>query len=268
MIVDYHTHTKLCKHAQGDVEQYILKAIELGFHEVGCSDHSPMPNNFDERHRMSLEQYYASYAPAVSELAEKYKDRIVVKRGLEAEFLPGSEEWVRRFIGENDFDFVIGSVHFVVNSEYEKPLFDRAYDEAELESLYEGYFEAVRASARSGMFDIIAHFDLIKKFGGRSSKKIDELIWEAMKAIKQSDLCIEINTSGLRKPEAETYPGEKVLTIAKEMKIPLTLGSDAHKPADVGRDFDKAIALVEDYGNGRLSVFDKRRRREVNISRL
>jgi len=268
MIVDYHTHTNLCKHAEGDVEQYILKAIELGFDEVGCSDHSPMPNNFDERHRMSLEQYYELYAPTVSEMAEKYKDKIVVKRGLEAEFYSGSEEWVRRFISENGFDFVIGSVHFVKNSESEMPLFGREYEEAELERLHEGYFETVRVSAKSGLFDIIAHFDLIKKFGSRSSKRIDELTWEAMKEIKQSDLCIEINTSGLRKPEAETYPGEKVLALARELKIPLTLASDAHKPADVGRDFDKAIALVEKYGYGRLSVFNKRQREEVKISRL
>ncbi|MBM4160108.1 MAG: histidinol-phosphatase HisJ [Ignavibacteria bacterium] len=268
MISDYHTHTVLCKHGEGDVEQYILKAIELGFDEVGCSDHSPMPGNFDPQHRMSLEQYYSIYAPSVLELAEKYKDRIVVKRGIEAEFLPGQEQWVGGFVRENGFDFVIGSVHFVSEDGEEMPLFGREYEGCELEDLYEGYYEAIRASAKSGMFDIIAHVDLIKKFGHRSSKRIDELIREALKAIKASDLCLEINTSGLRKPERETYPGEGILKIAKELRIPLTLGSDAHRPEDVGTDFDVAIALIEQYADGRMSVFTKRQRSEVRISSL
>lgn len=268
MISDYHTHTNLCKHGEGDVEQYILKAIELGFDEVGCSDHSPMPGDFDARHRMSLEQYYSIYAPSVLELAEKYKGQIAVKRGIEAEFLPGQERWVRGFIGENGFDFVIGSVHFVSKEGEELPLFDREYDESELEKLYEGYYESIRASAMSGMFDIIAHVDLIKKFRHRSTKRINELVREALKSIKQSDLCLEINTFGLRKSEGETYPGEGILKIARELRIPLTLGSDAHRPEDVGRNFDVAITLIEKYADGKLSVFTKRQRSEVNISGL
>ncbi|MBI3586808.1 MAG: histidinol-phosphatase HisJ [Ignavibacteriales bacterium] len=268
MIVDYHTHTSLCKHGEGELEEYILKAIELGLDEIGCSEHIPMPNDFDLRHRMTVEEYYSVYAPRITDLARKYQDRITIKRGLEAEHLPSSEEWVKKFIAENDFDFVIGSVHFLGRWGAEKPLFHKDYEGEEIDGLHIEYFEAIRASAESGMFDIIGHCDLIKKFGFRTSKAIDEAVRNAMEAIKRNNLCIEINTSGLRKPEQETYPSETILKRAKELRIPLTLGSDAHKPQDVGKDFDIALGLIERYGNGKVCVFEKRRRKEVRVSTL
>jgi histidinol-phosphatase (PHP family) len=268
MIVDYHTHTKLCKHAQGDVEEYVLKAIELGFEEIGSSDHAPLPDGFDDRHRMNVELYYSSYAPSVSAIAEKYKDKIRIRRGIECDFLDRANNWTRKFIAENEFDFVIGSVHFVGSRGREKDLFgpDRRGDE--IEGLYEAYYQAIADSAKAGMFDIIAHCDLIKKLGQFSSKRVDELIREAMVQIKRADLCIEINTSGLRKPENEEYPGEHILAYARDLRIPLALGSDAHTPADVGRDFDRAIFLIETYGRGMVALFDKRQRSEARVSKL
>lgn len=268
MIVDYHTHTSLCKHGEGELEEYILKAIELGFDEIGCSEHIPMPNNFDPRHRMTVDEYYSIYAPRITTLSEKYRDRITIKRGLEAEHLPGSEEWVNKFIAENDFDFVIGSVHFLGRFEANKPLFHKDYDGEEIEDLYIEYFDTVKASAESGMFNIIGHCDLIKKFGFRTSNAMNKAMRTALEAIKKNNLCIEINTSGLRKPEKETYPSETILKIAKELQIPLTLGSDAHKPHDVGKDFDIALAFIERYGNGKICVFEKRQRKEVKVSAL
>ena len=250
MIVDYHTHTELCKHAQGSVEDYVLRALDLGFDEVGCSDHAPLPGNYDERHRMTLEDYYSQYAPRVSELIERYRKRIRIKRGIECDFFDWAGEWNSKFIAENDFDFVIGAVHFVGPRGEEKPLFGREYVEAEIEALYEGYFLEIAKSAKAGLFDIIAHCDIVKKFGAFSSKRVEELLWEALSQIKKADLCIEINTSGLRKPEHETYPGEKVLAFARDLKIPLTLGSDAHNPDQVGVDFGVATSLIDRYGNG------------------
>lgn len=268
MIVDYHTHTSLCKHGDGDVEDYIRKALALGLDEIGCSEHMPMPDGFDIRHRMSLEEYYASYAQRVSVLAEQYKGRIAVRRGLEAEFLPGADDWIEKFIEENDFDYVIGSVHFLGDLAGVKPLFHVEYAEHEIEHLHTEYFEAIRASAKCRRYDIIGHCDLIKKFGVRATPKIEEACWEALKAIQAEDIAIEINTSGLRKPEHDTYPGVKILERAMELNIPLTLGSDAHKPEQVGLFFDKAVALVEKFGGGRISLFEGRQRREVRVSRL
>lgn len=268
MIVDYHTHTSLCKHAKGDAEEYIRKAIELGLDEIGCSEHNPMPGGFDEKHRMTLEQYQTVYAPRVTELREKYKGQIVVRRGIEADFFPGTEEWVGGFIRENDFDYVIGSVHFLGSWGFDDMVFVHNFEGRDIDDVYEKYFEAVRKSARSGLFDIIAHCDLVKKFGHRPKRDMTDTIRETMKEIRRNGLCIEINTSGLRKPVKEMYPSESILKIAHETGVPLTLGSDSHDPADVGADFAAASELIERYGNGRISVFSGRERREVRISNL
>jgi histidinol-phosphatase (PHP family) len=268
MIVDYHTHTELCKHAQGGVEEYVQRAVDLGFDEVGCSDHAPLPGNYDEQHRMTLEEYYSEYAPKVSHLIEKYGKRIRVKRGIECDFLDWAAEWNSKFIAENDFDFVIGSVHFVGSRGEEKPLFGREYEASEIEALYEGYFLEIAKSAKAGLFDIIGHCDMVKKFGAFTSKRVTELVWEALWEIKKADLCLEINTSGLLKPEHETYPDEKVLSLARDLKIPLTLGSDAHNPDQVGSYFDHGIGLINRFGNGRISVFEHRKRTEVKVSQL
>ncbi|MEX2116251.1 MAG: histidinol-phosphatase HisJ [Bacteroidota bacterium] len=268
MIVDYHTHTSLCKHAQGDAEEYILRAIGLGLDEIGCSEHIPMPGGFDEKHRMSLEQYQAVYAPRVTELRDKYRGRITVRRGIEADFFPGTEAWVRGFIRENDFDYVIGSVHFLGSWGFDDMVFVHNFENRDIDEVYEKYFEAVRQSARSGLFDIIAHCDLVKKFGHRPKRDLTENIRETMKEVRKNNICIEINTSGLRKPVKEMYPSEAILKIAHETGVLLTLGSDAHDPGDVGADFPKAIELIERYGNGRISVFVGRERSEVPVSKL
>ncbi|MBI4418062.1 MAG: histidinol-phosphatase HisJ [Ignavibacteriales bacterium] len=268
MIVDYHTHTFLCKHAEGDVDDYVLRALELGFDEIGCSEHIPMPGGFDEKHRMSLEEYVNIYAPSVSEIRERYKSRIRVRRGIEADFFPGTEDWVRGFIKEHDFDFVIGSVHFLGSWGFDDIVFVHQYSERDVDSVYEQYFQAVRKSAASGLFDVIAHCDLVKKFGHRPTKSLRDLAWETLREIKKAGLCIEINTSGLRKPVKEIYPSDSILEMIRELAIPLTLGSDAHSPGDVGRDFDRAVALIERYGGGHIAVFEGRERREVRVSRV
>lgn len=268
MVIDYHTHSRFCRHAQGDIEAYVQAAVALGLQELGCSDHAPLPGNYDLQHRMTLEEYYSSYAPAVSALVQQYRGKIHIKRGIECDYLEWTKEWTKNFVEENDFDFVIGSVHFVGPEGNEKALFGPTYDASELPGLHEAYYRSVRDSAKSGLFDIIGHFDLVKKLGACSSKQIDEALWAALEEIKKSDLCIEINTSGWRRAEHEAYPGERILKFAKDLAIPMTLGSDAHTPDDVGRDFDRAVALLEEYGRGRISTFEKRQRSEVRVSRL
>jgi histidinol-phosphatase (PHP family) len=268
MIVDYHTHTALCKHGEGTVDDYVRRALALGLDEIGASEHIPMPDRFDEVHRMTLEQYTSRYAPEVSEAAERYKGTIAVRRGIEADFYAGTEPWVRDFIDENDFDYVIGSVHFLGEWGFDNPVFLHRYEERDIDATYEQYFDTVARSAKSGLFDIIAHCDLVKKFGHRPTKSMRDPIQAMMEAIKKENLAIEINTSGLRKPVREPYPGPEILAVARQLQVPITLGSDAHTPNEVGAEFDVAAALLEQYAGGRISVFEKRQRKEVPIRHL
>ena len=112
---------------------------------------------------------------------------------------------------------------------------------------------------------------VLRKIAGEITEfdvRLQHIIREMMETIKRHDLCIEINTAGLRKPVHEIYPSEQVLSIASELQVPLTLGSDAHVPEHVAADFDAAIELLEHYGRGKLAVFEGRKRWMVPVSRL
>ncbi|MGA7160401.1 MAG: histidinol-phosphatase HisJ [Bacteroidota bacterium] len=266
MLVDYHTHNPLCKHADGSLEEYIVHAIEMKLKEIGCSDHSPMPNDFDGSSRMTMDQFRKSYKPEVLALKEKYRDKIAVKFALEEDFFPGTENWVREFNSQHEFDYIIGSVHYLGEWGFDNPTNVHKYEERNVDEVYEQYYDHIRRSAAAKLFDILGHCDLVKKFGHRSSKNMEEVLREVFKAVKSADMAVEINTSGLRKPVKEVYPSEQILRIIREYNIPLTLGSDAHSPADVGKSFDVAKQLIEKYGGGRISVFTRRERSELRIS--
>ena len=266
MRVDYHTHNVLCKHAEGVLEEYVAQGAALHLEEIGCSDHSPMPNDFDLQHRMNLEQFHRSYKPEVLRLREKYKGKIKVKFALEGDFFPGTEQWVKEFNSQHEFDYIIGSVHYLGEWGFDNPIFVHKYEERNVDEVYEQYYDHIKRSAAARLFDIIGHCDLVKKFGHRPSKNMEAVLREVFKVVKSADIAVEINTSGLRKPVKEVYPSEQILTILHEYKIPLTLGSDAHAPNDVGKDFDVAKQLIEKYGNGRISLFDRRQRSEARIS--
>lgn len=265
-LVDYHTHNTLCKHADGALEDYIARAVDIGLNEVGCSDHAPMPNDFDLQHRMTLQQFHRLYKPEVLRLKEKYKDRIAVKFGLEGDFYPGTEHWVREFNSQEQFDYIIGSVHYLGEWGFDNPVFVHEYEERNVDEVYEQYFDHLKRSAASRLFDIVGHCDLVKKFGHRPSKNLEELLREVFKVVKAADMAVEINTAGLRKPVKEVYPSEQILKILREYRIPLALGSDAHVPSDVGRDFELARQLVQKYGNGKVSIFTNRQRTEVSLA--
>jgi histidinol-phosphatase (PHP family) len=266
MLVDYHTHTALCKHASGSVDDYVRSALERGLDEIGCSEHIPMPDGFDERHRMTAEEFRRVYLPQVAEAMTTYADQIRVRRGVEADFLPGAEWWIREFLAADEFDYVLGSVHFLGDWGVDDVLFVHKYAENDVNEVYKRYFEMVRRAAESGLFDIIAHFDLVKKFGYRPTIDVSNAVLQALTAIKDNGLCIEINTSGLRKPVNEIYPSREILMMIKKMEIPLTLGSDAHDPRDVGASFDLAVEMIREFGRGMISLFQRRQRTEVPIS--
>lgn len=265
MLADLHTHNLLCKHADGTLEEYVQQGIAAGLDVIGLSDHTPMPDNWDSSVRMTEDQFWNEYAPAVQALQDKYKDTIDVKFGLEGDFMPGTEAWVKAFNAKSAFDYVIGSVHYIDDWGFDNPTFVAKYEVNDINEIYAQYYERIKGSARCGLFDIVGHCDLVKKFGHRPTKAMEEILRETFAVVKQSGMAVEINTSGLRKPVKEMYPSESVLAILAEYTIPLTLGSDAHTPGDVGRDFDLAKQLIERYGGGRISVFSKRQRSEVKL---
>lgn len=259
MIVDLHNHTTLCNHAEGEISEYIEKAIESGTKYFGFSEHAPM--DFDEGYRVSFEQM-KSYEEAVLNAKEKYKNKIEVLLGYEVDYLVGHMD--ERVLNA-DVDYLIGSVHFIDKWGFDNPEFIGRYESEDIDEIWQKYFDAVKEMADSRLFDIVGHLDLIKVFKFMPNKDINEIAKEALKAIKEADMVLEINMAGYRKPIAEPYPSLALLKQAYELGIPITFASDAHKPEQVSLFSDEIEKLAKSAGYTQCAVFKNRKRELVNF---
>ena len=257
-ILDYHNHTILCGHAIGEPFEYVDKALELGLKEIGFSDHAPLVSHEDPSVTMSFEQL-PRYHQMLEELQKRYADAdIAVKIGIEADFIPGYEEKTRAIVEGYPYDFVIGSVHFIGDFPFDNPKHKDRLKTDDINQVFRDYNALLRQSAKTGMFDIIAHIDLVKKFGDKPTEDLSDDIRETAKVFKEAGVVIEINSSGLRKPVQEIYPSLSVLKIFAEEEVPITFGSDSHMPNEVGADFDKAYDLATQAGYSEYIAFTKR----------
>jgi len=262
-VPDYHMHTPRCNHAIGTVAEYAEAALLVGLTEIGMSDHSPMPDGFDEwrMQRSELDNYLRE----VTETKKSFDGRLTIKVGLEADYLPGTEVYVSEMLASGDWDYVIGSVHYL-GSAVDKWGFDNPDDMSgwqvrNVEDAYCDYFELVAASASSGMFDIIGHPDLIKKFGHRpptDSNRVREAEMTMLKAVKKAGMALEISSAGLRKPVGEVYPHGRIIAEAASMGIPFAFGSDAHAPGEVGHAMDQCLAMLVMCGVSEIATFTNR----------
>lgn len=263
MLIDYHIHTKLCKHAEGEPEEYVKTAVTMGLDEIGFADHMPMPADYDPENRM-FQYQFSEYVSMVRDVQNRFPE-IEIKFGIEADYSPPHLEFVKRFLDEYPFDYVLGSVHYLDSWGIDNDRNIREYQKRDINDIYKEYFDTIRDSANSNVFDIIAHFDVVKKFGYRPDGGYIEIASEALNAIKENNICLEVNTSGLRKQAQEIYPSDEILQKAYELDIPLTLGSDSHKPMEVGWEFEATVRKLKKIGFSKICRFDKRKRTFVSI---
>ena len=250
-------HTPLCGHAIGDPSEYVEQALKVGLSEIGFSDHAPLVSHEDARYTMNYSQL-PLYHEMIHRVQAKYKD-FTIKLGLEADFVPGFEKETKAILSGYPYDFVIGSVHFIDRWAFDDPDEKIKWKDKDIDRVYRDYYKLLRQSAESGLYDIIGHVDLVKKFGHRATEDLTGEIQKTAKVFKNTGVTIEINTSGLRKPVQEIYPSLSVLKIYKKANVPITFSSDSHDPKDVGRDYDKAAALAKEAGYEEYSVFKKRK---------
>lgn len=255
MIVDLHNHTPLCNHAEGSIDEYINAAISKNIKIFGFSDHAPM--DFDPKYRMSFADIQ-QYEKDVLDAKKKYADTITVLLGYEVDYLEGHMD--KRVLNA-DVDYLIGSVHFIDEWGFDNPEFIGRYENEDINEIWQKYFDSVEAMADSKLFDIVGHLDLIKVFKFMPTKKITEIAKNALLAIKNADMVLEINAAGYRKPIGEAYPSKELLEEAYRLDIPITFSSDAHKPEQVGM-FDKEVTqLAKDVGYTECAYFIKRERK-------
>lgn len=266
-VADYHTHTPLCRHAEGTPEGYVDAAVAAGVAEFGISDHAPQePEPFDDW-RMSVADL-PRYFDWIARARAHASGRIAVKAGMECDWLPGNEAWIESLADRYDWDYLIGSVHYLDKWDFDNPKWLGRWADADLDALWSHYWETYAAMAQTGLFDILGHADLVKKFAHLPEGDLTRYYEPAVVAIAASGAAIEINTAGWHKPCEEAYPAPAFLKLAAQANVPLVISSDAHTPREVGRDFARAITLARDAGFTETVRFEKRSRSFMPLPEL
>ena len=256
-LFDSHMHTPLCGHATGTPHEYAQAALEAGLDGICFTDHMPMPRWYDAPWRMNQAQL-PQYIEQIQAVQQAFAGKLDVRLGLEADYHTGTEKFVEKVLGMHDWDYVIGSIHYLGAWGFDNPEFVDEYEERDLGQLYRDYYALAEGAAKSGLFDSIGHLDLPKKFGHRDPDGYAAL--HALDVIAEHGLALDFNTAGWRKPIAEAYPAPDLVRAATERGIPFVLGSDAHKPEEVGHRFTEAIKEIRDVG-GRIVTYAGRVRR-------
>jgi histidinol-phosphatase (PHP family) len=248
---DYHTHTARCGHASGTPADYVAAARAVGLLAIGISDHLPLLPEPDPELSMPACEL-GDYVAEVLELKARFPGFVLL--GIEADYRPETVDEVAALLGAWPFDYVIGSVHHIGDWNFDHPAHSAEFDVRQIDEVWAEYFELVGAAADSGLFTILGHLDLVKKFGHRATRFLAPELDRLLSRIGRAGMAVEINTAGLRKPVEEVYPSADILRRLGRAGIPITFGSDAHQPEDVGRDFALAVELARSVGYTELAV--------------
>ena len=257
-LVDYHIHTNLCGHAIGEPAEYVRAAAELGLREIGFSDHMPLLRIKDDR--LSMEPHQLPHYVSLVEGARGVADDVTVRLGIEMDYFPGQMDEIWDAAAGIDFDYVYGAVHYIDGWGFDDSRRLSSYQGRDPDETYERYFGLFCEAAREGGFDIMAHPDLVKKHGIICEAPLDDMYETAAAALREAGVAIEVNTAGLRVRAAEAYPSLPFLKACSRHGVPVTLGSDAHAPHQVGVDFDVALGLLARAGITEIATFERRNR--------
>ncbi len=274
MLTDYHLHLRPDDPAAAparyftseNAERYRAVAQEHGIVELGVSEHI---YRFHQALELWRHPYWERYAhDDLDAYCTFVREDTDLRLGIEADFLPGAEDRTATMLQERDFDYVVGSVHFIREGAVDMDDYSAwgTGGAASAEQVWSRYFETVAESARSGLFDIIAHPDLVKIWGSEHPERMPQrdprFYYErTVEALAEADVAVEVSTAGLRKPVGELYPAPAFLTMCLEAGVPVALSSDAHNPAEVGYGYGSALELLGELGVTELSVFERRVRR-------
>jgi histidinol-phosphatase (PHP family) len=256
---DYHIHS-LFSDGRSAPEEYIEPAIKAGLKELGFAEHLTLfKGSLDWSMNKLQVEPYLEHLRALSKRISGIKIRI----GLEVDFFPGKEAEIFSFVNRLNLDYAIGSVHYLGNNTVD--LGPEFYEGKDIDKLYGKYFDNISAAAASGIFDIIAHCDLIRIFGFKPAIDPEPLYRKLAKDFKKYDVTFEVNTNGRNRPVGDFYPDRRFLHIFREENVPVCINSDAHTPQRVGQYFDEAYELVRQAGFTEVAIFNDRERFMIPI---
>jgi histidinol-phosphatase (PHP family) len=260
ILYESHMHTPLCKHASGEPEEYAAVAEQRGLKGIIVTCHNPIPGGWAISVRMEPEQLDA-YVALVGRARQTWEGRVDVRLGMESDFVPGMEPWLRELHARHPFNHILGSVHPQV-PEYSERFFRG--DWFEYQKLY---FEHVAQAAETGLFDTMAHPDLIKNLAPHEwhLERIWPDILRTLDRVAEAGCAMELNTSGVNKQLPEMNPSPSILEEMAKREIPVVIGADAHIPTRVGDGYEEAMDLLVAAGYRKISFFLERERQEIEI---
>lgn len=260
LLYESHCHTPLCKHAFGEPDEYAAVALARGFKGITFTCHCPLPDGFSANVRMAPEQF-DDYVGMIAATRDAFAGRLDVRLGLESDFYPGVEPWLEKLHARVPLSHVLGSVHYQVD-DYRKRFYT-----GDVFAYQKLYFEHLALSAESGLFDTLAHPDLIKNESPADwdFARLRTVIERALDRIAATGVAMELNTSGVQKNLPEMNPSPSQLALMHERGIPVVIGADAHIPERVGDGYLTALGLLENAGYQEVSFFIDRQRQSVPI---
>jgi histidinol-phosphatase (PHP family) len=268
VLTDYHVHLRqdeIDATAEGhfteaNIERYRDVARAAGIAELGFAEHM---YRFSEALTVWDHPFWKEWA--IDDL-DRYCEVVAAspaRLGIEADFVPGSEDRIANLL-DRPFDFVIGSIHFIGDRSLDTEEFTIWDERSDPDEVWRRYFETLAAAARSGLFDVLAHPDLIKVWGRAQTTPSRDLRFyyePAVEAIAESGVAVEVSTAGLRKATGEIYPASGFMEMCVEAGAAFALSSDAHEPGQLGFEYPRALEFLETHGVGEIAVFEARERR-------
>jgi histidinol-phosphatase (PHP family) len=267
VLTDYHVHlrpddldaTPERFFTRDNADRYAAAAEERGIGDLGVAEHV-------YRFRQALDvwdhPFWAAYATDdLDAYCSFVRDQTPLKLGIEADFVAGREDRMAGLLDAHDWDYVVGSVHFLGDASLDTEEYSVWLTSEPPERIWTRYFETLGRAAQSGLFDILAHPDLVKVWGEDRPKPDGDLrryYYTAMEAIAETDVAIEVSTAGLRKPAGEIYPAREFIEMAVDAGRPFALSSDAHTPDLLGHRYDEAVELLQSLGVREIAVFENR----------
>lgn len=271
MLTDYHVHLETGPYTIEWIEKYLEIAQKRGITDLGFSEHAYRFKQsreilfnpwVQERQTEDIEEY-------IDLILEAKRQGLSVKLGVELDFVLGKEKEIEKFIQSYPWDYVIGSVHWIGDWGFDLLEMKEKWKDKRVIDIYHEYFSIVKELLAFGQFDILGHLDVIKVFGHKPKEEDHEalvsLYDDTVDAIKKSNIVVEMSTAGLRKPVGELYPSKAWMEKLTQHKLPMIINSDAHKPEDVGRDFDQGISCLKKYGIESIPTFHSREKTMVPL---
>ncbi|HSI81908.1 MAG TPA: histidinol-phosphatase [Solirubrobacterales bacterium] len=269
MLTDYHVHlrpddadaTPERYFTSETVDRYLEAARAANVEELGVSEHI---HRFTEALEVWDHPFWQESATDDLGAYCEFVASTPLRLGIEMDFVHGREDRIASLLDRHEWDYVVGSVHFVGDGAVDFRIFDAWEGNPEPERVWRRYFELLAEAARSGLYDILAHPDLIKYWGDDDRRPRGDLRFfyePAIEAIAESGVTVEISTAGLRKPVGELYPADAFVEMCIDAGAAFALSSDAHLPEHIGWEYESTVDRMRGWGIDRVAVFEGRVRR-------